>query len=60
MQEFARLENLTKVLWADHHADASARQNAEQQLSQAAELNFVSLSLIFGMTLQLYTLEIES
>lgn len=60
MQEFEHLEDSTNVLKANHHADASARQNAEQQLSQAAELNFVSDSLLSGMTPPLYTTEIES
>lgn len=37
-------------------ADASARQNAEQQLSQAAELNLVRLSLLFGVAPRLCAL----
>lgn len=54
MQKFARLGNQKDIPGADHYCvDASARQNAEQQLSQAAELNFVSLSRPFDVTPQL-------
>ena len=57
----ARLGQLRDVVGADHHrVDASARQNAEQQLSQAAELNFVSLPLLFGVTPRLCASQKES
>ena len=61
MRNLIRLEKPKVVLGADQYCiDASARQNAEQQLSQAAELNFVSLSVLFGVTLQLSASYIES
>ena len=45
IREIACLGKPEAVLVADHYCiDASARQNAEQQLSQAAEHNFVSRS----------------
>lgn len=51
MLESTHYEIPNVVLRADQHPiDASARQNAEQQLSQAAELNFVSRSLRFRVT----------
>ena len=61
MRDLAPFEKSKAVVGADHHCiDASARQNAEQQLSQAAELNFVGLSLLFGVTTRVSASEIES
>ncbi len=60
MQEFLCLRKPLVILGADHPCiDASARQNAEQQLSQAAELNFVSRSQLFGVMPKVSVPQIE-
>ena len=61
MQRIAYPGNAVVVVGANRHRiDATARQNAEQQLSQAAELDFVSRPLSCGANLQLSCIRVRA